>query len=76
MEKALGELAQLVDGELLGDPGFKITGVAPLEEARDHEISFVVGPRYFSKAHQSRAGALIVPPKMQDFEKKLGLGIC
>ena len=71
MERTLGELAQLVEGELLGDPEFKITGVAALEEARSHEISFVVGPKYASKAHQSKAGALIVPPKMQTFEKPL-----
>ncbi|MFA9433584.1 MAG: UDP-3-O-(3-hydroxymyristoyl)glucosamine N-acyltransferase [Deltaproteobacteria bacterium] len=71
MEKTLGELAQLVEGELLGDPEFKITGVAGLEEARSNEISFVVGPKYVSKAHQSKAGALIVPPKLQAFEKPL-----
>ena len=71
MERTLGELAQLVEGELRGDPEFKVTGVAALEEARSHEISFVVGPKYASKAHQSEAGALIVPPKMQAFEKPL-----
>ena len=71
MGRTLGELAQLVEGELLGDPEFKITGVAGLEEARSTEISFVVGPKYVSKAQQSKAGALIVPPKMQAFEKPL-----
>jgi UDP-3-O-[3-hydroxymyristoyl] glucosamine N-acyltransferase len=71
MEKTLGELAHLVEGELLGDPAFKITGVAGLEEARSTEISFVVGPKYVSKAHQTEAGALIVPPKLQAFEKPL-----
>ena len=62
MERTLGELAQLVEGELLGDPEFKITGVAGLEEARSTEISFVVGPKYVNKAHHTEAGALIVPP--------------
>jgi UDP-3-O-[3-hydroxymyristoyl] glucosamine N-acyltransferase len=71
MERTLGELAHLVEGELLGDPEFKITGVAGLEEARSNEISFVVGPKYVSKAHQTKAGALIVPPKLQAFEKPL-----
>ena len=71
MERTLGELAQLVEGELLGDPEFKITGVAGLEEARSNEISFVVGPKYVNKAHQSKAGALIVPPKLKAFEKPL-----
>jgi UDP-3-O-[3-hydroxymyristoyl] glucosamine N-acyltransferase len=71
MERTLGELAHLVEGELLGDPELKITGVAGLEEARSNEISFVVGPKYVSKGHQTKAGALIVPPKLKAFEKPL-----
>ena len=46
MEKTLEELASLVEGKLQGDPQLRIAGVAGLEEARTHEISFVVGPKY------------------------------
>jgi UDP-3-O-[3-hydroxymyristoyl] glucosamine N-acyltransferase len=69
MEKTLGELARLVIGELCGDAEFKISGVAGLEEAQTHEISFVVGPKYARKAHQSKAGALIVPPGLSGIQK-------
>lgn len=69
MEKTLGELASWVGGELHGDAQLKITGVAGLEEARHTEISFVVGPKYVRKAHESRAGALIVPPGLRDIER-------
>ena len=30
-ERTLGELARLVEGELRGDPAFRVTGVAGLE---------------------------------------------
>lgn len=70
-EKTLGELASLVEGELHGDPQLRIAGVAGLEEAHTNEISFVVGPKYFGKAQQSKAGALIVPAKLRDFARPL-----
>jgi len=69
VEKTLGELARLVGGELKGDSEFQVSGVAALEEAQINQISFVVGPKYVRKAHESKAGALIVPPKMRDINK-------
>jgi len=69
VEKTLGELARLVGGELQGDSEFQISGVAGLEDAQVNQISFVVGPKYVRKAHESKAGALIVPPKLIDINK-------
>lgn len=71
MERTLGELARLVDGEVLGDARIRITGVAGLEDAQDTDISFVLGPKYGRLAEQSEAGALIVPPIFRDLEKPL-----
>jgi UDP-3-O-[3-hydroxymyristoyl] glucosamine N-acyltransferase len=71
IEKTLGELACLVEGEIQGDPEFKITGAAGLEEAQIDQISFVIGPKYAHKAHHSEAGALVVPPKLSYLEKPL-----
>ena len=71
VERTLGELARLVGGELQGDPEFRISGVAGLEEAQITQISFVVGPKYVTKAHKSKAGALIVPPKLRNIHKPL-----
>ncbi len=69
MEKTLGELANWVEGELHGDAQLRITGVAGLAEAQTNEISFVVGAKYARQASQSKAGALIVPPDLQDIGK-------
>ena len=70
-ERTLGELARLVGGEIQGDPELRVVGVAGLEEAQINQISFVVGPKYVRKAHESKAGALIVPPKLKDFNRPL-----
>ena len=37
-EKTLSELAQLVGGQVRGDPSVRIRGVSSLEEAREGEI--------------------------------------
>ena len=71
VERTLGELARLVGGEVQGNPEFRVSGVAGLEEAQTTQISFVVGPKYVLKAQESKAGALIVPPKLRDINKDL-----
>jgi UDP-3-O-[3-hydroxymyristoyl] glucosamine N-acyltransferase len=71
MEKMLSELAQLVDGEVIGDGGIKIIGVAPIEEARKGEITFIAHPRYLPRLNQTEASAVIVSPKVSEADKPL-----
>jgi len=59
--RTLGELAALVGGELRGDPGLPIRGIASLEDAGSGDLSFVTGPRHLRQAEASRASALVVP---------------
>ena len=62
----LGELAEALGATLDGDPGRRVTGVAPLETAGPDDISFLTDPRYAAAARASRAGALVVGPAAQD----------
>lgn len=71
MEKTLKELAQLVGGEVIGDGEVKILGVAPIDEARKGEITFVAHPRYLPKLSQTEASAIIVSPKVSEADKPL-----
>jgi UDP-3-O-[3-hydroxymyristoyl] glucosamine N-acyltransferase len=57
----LGELAEVLHARLDGDPGRVVTGVAPLESAEPHQISFLTDLRYRSAADASRAGAFLAP---------------
>ena len=58
----LGELAAALGAVLDGDPGRRVTGVAPLETAGPDDVSFLTDPRYAAAARVSCAGALLVGP--------------
>ena len=62
----LGELAEALRAVLDGDPGRRVTGVAPLETAGPDDISFLTDSRYAAAARASRAGALLVGPDARD----------
>ncbi|RLA92748.1 MAG: UDP-3-O-(3-hydroxymyristoyl)glucosamine N-acyltransferase, partial [Deltaproteobacteria bacterium] len=42
----LSKLAQLVDGEVVGDPDLIIEGIADLEDAGPEHITFLANPKY------------------------------
>lgn len=54
------DIAQLVGGELSGNPDQIITGVAGIREAQPGDLSFVANPRYFSALKTTQASAVIV----------------
>jgi UDP-3-O-[3-hydroxymyristoyl] glucosamine N-acyltransferase len=56
----LGELAARVGGETVGDARRTLTGLKPLSEAREGDLSFYHNRRYLAEARASRAGALLV----------------
>jgi len=55
----LGQLAQALGAILDGDPSRIVTGVASLDQAGAHEISFLTDSRYLGIARSSRAGAFL-----------------
>ncbi len=65
MRRRLADLAALVGGEVRGDGGLGITGVATLAEAGPDQLSFVTNARYRRQAETSRAGALLVGPGVE-----------
>ncbi|HID10178.1 MAG TPA: UDP-3-O-(3-hydroxymyristoyl)glucosamine N-acyltransferase [Candidatus Latescibacteria bacterium] len=67
MEKAfsLRKIAEYVGGKLVGDSSPLISGIAPLEEAGDGELSFA-DRRYRCLIRTTRATALILPPDLRD----------
>jgi UDP-3-O-[3-hydroxymyristoyl] glucosamine N-acyltransferase len=67
MTFTLQELATMSGGELVGDPGLKITGAASLAEATPGEISFFVDRKYIGLLRKTQASAVFVPV---DFAEK------
>ena len=56
----LARLAQLVDGELIGDPGLIIRRVRPFEEAAEGDITYAADGRYREQIAATQASAVIV----------------
>ncbi len=75
IEIALGEIAEQLGGELIGDPGLRITRIGPLEGATPSTISFLSHPRYQSQLTQTQAGCVIVAPAMRDAAAARGAAI-
>lgn len=65
MELALAAIAQMVGGEVIGDPQKTVVGAAAFETAAPDEIALAGAPRYLKQIDATRAGALMVPLKFE-----------
>jgi len=57
---SLGELAELVQGRVEGDPARVVRGVRSLDTAGPDDLSFLTAAKYREQARTSHAGALLV----------------
>ncbi len=71
MKKRLKELAQWVDGTVVGDGETEISGVAAIEDARVGEITFIANPKYLPKLKETNASAIIVSKEVSQADKPL-----
>ena len=60
-----GTLVASLGGELFGDAGRLIEGLAPLESAQPQHLSFLSHPKYQQQLASTQAGCIIVSPHMQ-----------
>jgi UDP-3-O-[3-hydroxymyristoyl] glucosamine N-acyltransferase len=61
MQKTLGEIARLINGELIGDSSLVITGFSGIKEAQKGDLTFLANSKYFSLAQETKASAIITP---------------
>lgn len=71
LNKTLGEIARLVDGEVVGDEKLVITGLCGITEAQQGDLTFVANPRYFPLARKTKASAIITPRDIFKLEKPM-----
>lgn len=62
----LGELAVRFGCTLKGDPDIRVTHVAALEDADGAAITFLANPKYRRHLSQTRAGAVVIDPRLAD----------
>ncbi len=64
---SLAEIAETVGGQVRGDPGLSIRGVAPVDEAGPDELALLTTKRYAKYVEASRAGAFLVSEEMERY---------
>ncbi len=71
MPKKLKEIAEYVQGELVGDPSVEISGVAGIEEAQVGELTFLANPKYKAFLKKTSASCVIVGKETEKAEVPL-----
>ena len=66
MKMTVQELAEIVGGRVVGDPGTRIERIADLIDADQGEISYVESEKFIEAAAESRASCLIVKDGVGD----------
>lgn len=64
-ELTLGEIAELTNSKLVGDPKKIVSAVSDIENATEDDISFLSNPSYEKVLHTSKAGAIFVFPTLE-----------
>src|SRR3990172_3792683 len=65
------ELAQEIQGRVVGDPSRLITGVATIEDAGESDLILATTPRPVQRAERSPASCILVPPGITAARKTL-----
>ncbi len=55
------DIAELIGGQLTGNPGELVTGVAGIREAQAGDVTFVAQPKYYPAVQTTRASVILVP---------------
>jgi UDP-3-O-[3-hydroxymyristoyl] glucosamine N-acyltransferase len=56
----LADIAELLQGELSGDPDIEITGIAKIEDATEGDLTFLANPKYLKYLDSTSASAVLV----------------
>ena len=67
---SIGEIVDFVGGEFSGDREQTIRSVAPLASANGDELSFLSNRKYVSELASTRAGAILVPGKLEGCDSR------
>jgi len=71
MQKTLKEIAELINGEVVGDDDIVITGISGIKEADEGDITFVANPKYFPLIEKTRASAIITSREIKTAPKPI-----
>lgn len=70
-KKSLAELAEMIDGEISGDPNVMIHGLMDIDNAAAGEISFITSHKLAHKIDSTNASAVIAPKGVDSSNKPI-----
>src|SRR5689334_17035173 len=71
MSFTVAQIAERLNGEIVGDASVRVTGLAPADKARPGELTFAENAAYFAAAEQSQAAAVLVSEPFASSSKVL-----
>lgn len=71
MPMPLSQLAELVQGTVVGDGDLLIASAQPMQEAKAGDITFLEDPRHYPQVSNCRASAVVVPLQVPPNGKSL-----
>lgn len=71
MSFSAAQIAESLQGHVIGDASVQLTGLAPADRARAGELTFAENAAYFAVAEQSQASAIIVAGPFESSSKVL-----
>ena len=75
MERTLRSIAELLNGQLIGDGSMLIQGINSVEAAQEGELTFAEDSRYLAKAMTTKASAVIVSSEVRDLGGRSGISV-
>src|SRR6056297_451708 len=60
MEYTAREIADILNGEIEGDPEIKVKGFSKIEQGEEGTISFISNPKYSKYIHSTKASIVLV----------------
>ena len=70
MPKTSREIAEFIDGELVGSGDIRIESINGINEAGEGDLSFIISPKYENLIESTRASCVIVPKNITATHKK------
>lgn len=71
IKMTLGEVAAIVDGEVVGDKGIYVTGICGIKEANEGDLTFVANNKYLPLMKHTRASAIITSKDVKKANKPI-----
>ena len=60
MEFTISQIAEMLNGEVIGNPNIWINQLTKIEEGREHSLSFLSNPKYAEYLYRTKSSAVIV----------------